>query len=171
MLILSGILLLLALVMLWWSTRLRRASGLPTGRLIYVDSNQWQPIVHPLFDSKYNLTGKPDYLIRHGDALIPIEVKSKKVEETPIAGHIWQLAAYCFLVQQCYGHRPPYGILHYPNRTYAIRYSSKMEKQVISTIMAMRDKKMKGTAPRRSHTSRSRCLYCGFREVCDERLA
>ena len=170
MLVLAILLLFVALLLLWGSSRMLRSSGLPEGRLIYADVRQWQPVVEPLFDPHYALTGKPDYLVQQGKYLIPVEVKSKGVKALPLEAHIMQLAAYCLLVHQCYGNRPPYGILHYPNRTFAVKYTPRMEAQVLQLIEAIKDSKAKEIALNRSHNSSSRCFHCGYRDICDQKL-
>ena len=70
------------------------------------------------------LVGKPDYLVESAGQLIPVEVKSTRNSNAPYDAHIFQLAAYCLLVQRQLGKRPPYGILHYANRTYRYRLHS-----------------------------------------------
>ena len=124
--ILALLLTLLALFLLWQAARQRKAAGLPGGRVIYADTRAWGPVEKPLFDPELGLTGKPDYLVQRGNAIIPVEVKSARVGTDPHDSHIYQLGAYCLLVQRSSGKRPPYGILHYPNRTFAIDYTGQM---------------------------------------------
>ncbi len=124
MLILAILVLILALVLLWQANRSQRAIGLPAGRVIYADTRSWGPVEQPLYDAELGLAGKPDYLVETGGQVIPVEVKSSPVTTAPYDAHIFQLAAYCLLVQRHYGKRPAYGILHYPNRTFAIDYTA-----------------------------------------------
>ena len=105
-------LLILALILLWQSTRRQAQAGLPGGRMIYADTRAWGRVEKPLFAASLGLTGKPDYLVQSEGAIIPIEVKSGRPPAAPYDSHIFQLAAYCLLVEQTYGKRPPYGILH-----------------------------------------------------------
>ena len=68
--------LLLVAVALWlFSCRTRAATGLPAGQVVYVDTRGWQKSDRPLFSNTYRLTGKPDYLVKDGRNLIPVEVK------------------------------------------------------------------------------------------------
>ena len=76
--LLALILLLVGVVALMWSRRARRATGLPSGKVIYTDTSRWQRAERPLFSRQHQLTGKPDYLVREGRALIPVEVKSSR---------------------------------------------------------------------------------------------
>lgn len=175
MLIILAILsFLLALLLLWQANRKRSAIGLPGGRLIYSDTNKWRKQEEPLYDPESGLTGRPDYLIEEGSTIIPVEVKSSHPPEAPYDAHIFQLAAYCLLVEKVYGVRPPYGILHYTGhsktgRTFAIDYSSQLEQNLIALLAQMHAQE-KGQEVQRSHTSQARCRACGFRSICDQRL-
>ncbi len=170
MLIASFILLLLAFVLFFISGRQSRAAGLPGGRIIYTDTRAWGEVEKPLFDKDLDLTGKPDYLIERNGKIIPVEVKTGRVPEAPYDSHIFQVAAYCLLVQKTYGKRPPYGIIHYPSRDFAVDYTSDLENALLDLIAEMRIDGHR-SAVKRSHEDEHRCRRCGFREVCDQRLA
>ena len=160
---------LLAMLLLWLSSRQRRAAGLPGGRLVYVDTSQWGRVEMPLYDPILNLTGKPDYLVEQGNKMIPIEVKSNRISQAPYDAHIFQLAAYCLLVQRTFGKRPPHGILHYPNRTFTIDYTAELESSLLDLLTEMRASESRKDVDR-SHQSPSRCHRCGFRSGCDQAL-
>jgi len=169
MLYLAGVFLFLALVLFWLSTRQRRSAGLPAGRVIYTDTRAWGPVEQPLYDAGLGLTGKPDYLVEQQGQVIPVEVKSGRVGGTPHDSHIYQLAAYCLLVHRQLGKRPAYGILHYPNRTFAIDYTPQLEASLLALPDEMHgQQKRKDVA--RSHENPARCSRCGFRHICDQRL-
>jgi CRISPR-associated exonuclease Cas4 len=159
-----------ALCLLWWSARLRRAAGLPGGRIIAADTSRWKAVDQPLYDPLLGLTGKPDYLVARGNSMIPVEVKARRVSQAPFDAHIYQLAAYCLLVQRVYHKRPPYGILHYSNRTFAVDYTPQLEHTLLDVIGDLRLQEGKKQADR-SHQAPARCHGCGFRGVCDQRLA
>jgi CRISPR-associated exonuclease Cas4 len=169
MLYLVPLLVLIALVLFWIASRQRRAAGLPAGRVIYADTSRWSKVEKPLYDSLIGLTGKPDYLIEQSGRLIPVEVKSSRVSQAPYDGHIFQLAAYCLLSQRAFGKRPPHGILHYPNRTFAIDYTTQLEASLLEILTDMRQNENKKDI-RRSHASPARCQRCGFRTMCDQAL-
>jgi CRISPR-associated exonuclease Cas4 len=166
---LIGILIVVALALLWYASRQRKAAGLPAGRVIYSDTNRWGPLEKPLYDAQLGLTGKPDYLVEQGDRIIPVEVKSKRLGQAAPDGHIFQLAAYCLLVERVFGKRPPYGILHYPNRTLAIDYTPQLENTLLDLMAEMREQERRQEVDR-SHESVARCSRCGFRPVCDQAL-
>jgi CRISPR-associated exonuclease Cas4 len=172
MLVLAVILGLLAMVLFWQSTRQRRATGLPGGRVIYADPKTWGPVEEPLYDARSGLTGKPDYLVQQGEKIIPVEVKTGRTPNSPHDAHIFQLAAYCYLVERNHGVRPPYGILHYPQRTFAIDYTPALEAALTALVAEMRvqDRQAERGTVDRSHENPSRCARCGFRAHCDQRL-
>jgi CRISPR-associated exonuclease Cas4 len=163
-------LLLFAFVLFIISGRQRRASGLPGGRVIYTDTRAWGKVEKPLFDQALGLTGKPDYLVEQNGRIIPVEVKTGRAPEAPYDSHIFQMAAYCLLVQKAYGKRPPYGIIHYPGRDFAVDYTSVLENALLDLLADMRIDGQRAEV-QRSHEQENRCRHCGFRENCDQRLA
>jgi CRISPR-associated exonuclease Cas4 len=169
MLYLALALLVLALLFFWQSNRQRKSAGLPGGYVIYTDTRGWGKVEQPLFYQPLGLTGKPDYLIQQNGQIIPVEVKSGRAPEAPYDSHIYQLASYCLLVEKTYGKRPPYGIIHYNNRDFAINYTQELEASLLDLLAEMkRDERKKEVA--RSHEQVSRCTRCGFRNVCDQSL-
>ncbi len=162
-------LLLLAITLLVFARRQRHTTGLPAGRVIYTDTGGWGKLEKPLYDPALHLAGKPDYLLKQGSLVIPIEVKSSRAPEAPYDTHIFQLAAYCLLVMQNYPVRPPYGILNYPNRSYAIDFTPQLEASVVEVIHEMQALTARSPVDR-SHESAQRCRHCGFRSICDQAL-
>jgi CRISPR-associated exonuclease Cas4 len=163
-------LLLFAFVLFYLSGRQRRGSGLPGGRVIYVDTHAWGRVEKPLFDRDLGLTGKPDYLVEQNGKIIPIEVKTGRTPAMPYDAHIFQLAVYCLLVQKAYGKRPSHGIIHYPGRDFAIDYTPGLENALLDLIADMRMDGQRDEV-QRSHEEEQRCRRCGFRDGCDQRLA
>jgi CRISPR-associated exonuclease Cas4 len=171
MLYLSLALLLLALFLLWQSSRQQRDAGLPGGRVIYTDTRAWgAPLEQPLFNKELALTGKPDYLVEQKGQIIPVEVKSGRAPESPYDSHIYQLAAYCLLVEKTYGKRPPYGIIHYPTRDFAVDYTSALESSLLDLLADIRRDENRAEVDC-SHAEPARCRKCGFRNACDQKLA
>src|SRR3990170_7404853 len=156
MLYLSLFLLFLAILFFWQSNRQRKDAGLPGGRIIYTDTRGWGKLEKPLFYSALELTGKPDYLVQQNGKIIPVEVKSGKAPDAPYDSHIYQLAAYCILVEKTYNTRPPYGIIHYENRDFAIDYTRELESALIELLADMREDNLKRDI-HRSHEQASRC--------------
>ncbi len=170
MLYLAILLFLLALLILWQSDRQRKQAGLPGGRIIYTDTRAWGPVEKPLFSAELELTGKPDYLVEKDGKLIPVEVKTGHAPALPYDSHIFQLAAYCLLVEKSFGKRPPYGILHYPDRDFAVDYTPELETALFDLLAEMRRDEVRTNVPR-SHEEPARCRRCGYKKVCDQRLA
>jgi CRISPR-associated exonuclease Cas4 len=164
------LLFILALIFFWRSDRQRKEAGLPGGRIIYTDTHGWGKVEKPLFYTAMELTGKPDYLVQQNGKIIPVEVKSGKAPEAPYDSHIFQLAAYCLLVEKTYHTRPPYGIIHYENRDFAIDYTRELEEALIDLLVEMKRDEHKKDVPR-SHEQSGRCSRCGFRKHCDQSLA
>jgi CRISPR-associated exonuclease Cas4 len=170
MLYLALFLILLALLFFWQSNRQRKQAGLPGGRVIYTDTRGWGKLEKPLFYTALELTGKPDYLIQQNGQIIPVEVKSGRAPAAPYDSHIYQLAAYCLLVDKTYKKRPPYGIIHYENRDFAVDYTRELEESLLDLLADMKRNEHKKDVPR-SHEQAARCAKCGFRNVCDQSLA
>lgn len=172
--ILALLSLIIAILLFWQANQRRRAIGIPGGRLIYSDTSTWRKQEEPLYDPEYGLTGRPDYLIEDGSTIIPVEVKSSRPPAAPYDAHIFQLAAYCLLVEKVFGVRPPYGVLHYAgpsqtSRTFAVDFSPQLEQNLIALLEEMHAQD-KLQEVQRSHTSQARCKACGFRSICNQRL-
>lgn len=161
--------ILAALFLFWVARRERKATGLPGGRVIYSDTQKWNKVDEPLYSAELGLAGKPDYIIETGKWIIPVEVKSTRVNEGPYDSHVYQLAAYCLLVEQTYGERPPYGIINYANRTFQVDFTSEIETQTLNLIEEIRAQARRHEIDR-SHTEAGRCHDCGYRTICDQRL-
>ena len=160
---------ILALIFLWQSAQRQRAAGIPGGRIIYTDTKTWGQVAEALFDPIAGLTGKPDYLVRNGKIVLPVEVKSGRTPDAPYDAHIFQLAAYCLLVERKYGMRPPYGIIHYPKHTFAVDYTTGLESALFDVLSEMRILE-RNEEIERSHEEVARCNGCGYRHDCDQRL-
>ncbi len=172
--ILIFLLLILALVLFWQAARRQRSSGLPGGRIIYTDTRSWGKVEKSLYDADTGLTGKPDYLIEQRGRLVPVEVKTSRIPEAPYDSHIFQLAAYCLLVQRTYEKRPSYGIIHYSDggknsRSFAVDYTAGLERALLDLIAEMQSIPPSQEVAR-SHDNAARCSHCGYRSVCDQKL-
>jgi CRISPR-associated exonuclease Cas4 len=163
------VLLAVGLLLLWLAQRGRARSGLPRGRVVYSDTGGWGRVDRPLFSPEFQLTGKPDYLVSDGSDVIPVEVKSGPGPAQPYGSHVLQLAAYCLLVEECYGREAPYGIIKYDDRTFEVDYTPELEERLLGVLEAMRGDLFEGDAPR-DHDDARRCRACGYRERCEERL-
>jgi CRISPR-associated exonuclease Cas4 len=166
---LSILFLIIGLALFFVAFRQKRQAGIPSGRVIYADTNHWGKVEKPLSDPDLCLTGKPDYLVKHSNQIIPVEVKSRSSPRILYDSHIYQLAAYCLLVQHEFGKRPNYGILHYQNQTLAIDFTPTLEKTVKETIQEMQAANHTSNLDR-SHNNPRNCRGCGYRSICDQSL-
>jgi CRISPR-associated exonuclease Cas4 len=165
------LLLLAAALVAWWlAVRARRVGGLPAGEVVYADTGAWEKTEKPLIDREHGLVGKPDYLVRTREGIIPVEVKSGPRPPTPYASHLLQLAAYCLLVETTSGRAPRWGYLHYDDATLRIPYTRGLRAQLLDLLESMRADRQAQEVDR-SHDEAARCRGCGFRYACDRRLS
>lgn len=172
-----GWLLLIALLLgglgIWLLFRARSArqkTGLPRGRVTYVDTDAWDRCERPLFSNRHRLTGRPDYLVQSREGVIPVEVKSGIAPDQPYPAHLLQLAAYCLLVEEQDGHAPRYGILKYDDRAFEVDYSAGLRAELLAILDAIRHD-LDARSVDRDHDEPGRCRGCGYRKRCDQRLA
>jgi CRISPR-associated exonuclease Cas4 len=159
----------LGLVLLFRSVAVRHETGLPVGRVTYVDTGAWNRCERPLFSNRHRLTGRPDYLVRVWEGVVPVEVKSGAAPEQPYKAHVLQLAAYCLLIEEQEHRLPPYGILKYDDRSFEIDYTPALRAELLDTLAAIRND-LGARGVDRSHEDPARCRGCGFRVQCEQRL-
>ena len=161
--------------LLWWSRLARRHTGLPAGAVVYSDTGAERAVLEPLVSHRYGLVGKPDYLVEVAQGrqriVVPLEVKSRRKPPAADAGHLLQLAAYCLLVEDKYGVRPPHGYLRYADATLAVPFTDELRRAVIEAAAAIRKARTQADV-QRSHQDPRRCARCGYRQSCgDEALS
>src|SRR5687768_16891531 len=116
-------------------------TGLPEGELLYSDtgfpigkisritrSEVGEKQEKPLVSKRYGLIGRPDYLVKTKEGVIPVEAKSAKLPPSgrPFDSHIMQLAAYCLLVEDVLGANAPYGIIRYRDSEVQVHYTPEL---------------------------------------------
>jgi CRISPR-associated exonuclease Cas4 len=146
----------------------RRMAALDmAGEVVYWDATQ----SGETFEStEHGLTGRPDYILKSGKELIPVERKSRMLSgRAPHSGEILQLAAYCLLVEERFGRTVLRGQLQYPDRTLDIAFDDHLRRQLTAALHAMHEAITKDDVAR-SHTSPARCRACGFRDICTQAL-
>ncbi len=172
-LLLLAVALLFAAFKLWQKSRAARAAaGMPEGRIVYEDMDRGRPPEGPLISRKWRLVGKPDYLLESDEGVIPVEVKSAALPRSghPYWGHVLQLAAYCLLVEEVYGKRPPHGFIRYRDKTVQVPYTDDLRSALLDTLMDMQ-MALFASGMERSHQEPWRCAHCGMAYVCGgERL-
>jgi CRISPR-associated exonuclease Cas4 len=164
------IVLFAAFVFLIAAQKQRARTGLPFGaRIVYADTGAWKKIEQPLFSRRYALTGKPDYIVAQGSAIIPIEVKPNRRATAPRESDVMQLAAYALLIEETHRIVPPYGLLKYRDQVFQIDFTPDLRARLLSTLDQMRRDATARDVPR-DHDELARCRACGFRQECGQAL-
>ena len=105
---------------------------------IYADEKGAKLLVAP----EYNLQGKPDYIFETWclKRYSPLEIKSGRLkeDEEPHPGDLYQLVAYFLIIEEIYGKRPPYGKLVYANKTFTIRNTARLRRELKEILKQMR---------------------------------
>mgnify|MGYP001095689750 CR=1 FL=1 len=135
------------------------------GKIEYIDMDESK-----VFKSDaYGLSGRPDYVIKLADNLIPVEEKKGRTPQGPLFSHILQVAAYCLLIEDTMGKAPPYGLLKYPEREDEVEYNEDLKKVLVEKLGEMREIIRTGEA-HRNHDRPGKCRNCSRKDVCPERL-
>lgn len=168
-LVVLALLLVGGIALLIRARRRRAELGLPPGEVVYQDT--LARLDETLFSRRYRLAGRPDYLLRDGDWLIPVEVKTGRAPNYPYPGQVMQCVAYCMLVEEHFGVRPPYGIILFEQsgKQFYIDFTSEAEGTLVETLHAMRQR-LRQLEVHRSHDNPMICAACGYRHRCEERL-
>ena len=88
----------------------------------------------------------------------------------PLFSHILQVVAYCVLLEEEYGHAPPYGIIRYGDTAFEIEYNEDQKSLLLQKLGEMRAAIARGGA-HRNHNRPGKCIHCSRRAACPERLA
>jgi len=166
LLLVALLMLVVAAVLFRLGRRGRAASGLPRGTVVYVDSHDWERSP-PLRAPRYGLVGRPDYLLRDGRAIIPVEVKPSRQAPEPYEADLLQLAAYCLLVEETYRVTPPHGLIVYQQHTFEVPFDEAMREELLAVLEEMRQAGDDDDVLR-SHDQPARCIACSMRGHCGE---
>lgn len=165
-LMIGAILLITSAAWIRRSVRTKKKSyGIPEGLILYSDLNV--PAA-PLFSRRFRLTGKPDYIVRKENQCIPVEVKSGKGPR-PHQSQVFQLAAYCQILEDTSGVFVPEGILVYNNVPYTIRFDPKLRFELESVMKTMRASLRSGVV-KRNHHEPGRCHHCSMKQYCTDSI-
>jgi CRISPR-associated exonuclease Cas4 len=118
---------------------------------------------------RYGLIGRPDYVIKMEDKIIPVEEKKGRTPKGPLFSHILQIAAYCLLIEESTGKTPPYGLLKYPEHQHEIEYNEDLKKVLLEKLRDMRKMMDTGEA-HRNHNRPGKCKSCSRNESCPEKI-
>ena len=148
-----------------------RAAGRRQGTVVYADMDARQP-GETLLSDRYGLVGRPDYILRTPDGLVPVEVKSRSSgARGPYPGEEAQLFAYCLLVEEVTGERVRSGVIEFSDRMWPIAFGDRERREILGLLEEIRDTQGRAEVGR-SHAQAGRCRGCGFRasDVCGQAL-
>jgi CRISPR-associated exonuclease Cas4 len=124
-----------------------------------------------LVSDRYQLIGRPDYILEEGGELIPVERKDRMLTHSgPHESERLQLAAYCLLLEEREGRPMHRGRLQYQNTSLDITFDEALRRKLLTTLAAIQAS-ADLVDVRRSHPSPARCRTCAFRMQCTESLA
>jgi CRISPR-associated exonuclease Cas4 len=166
----AALLAALAVLALVASWRLRAATGLPAARVMAQDTERGERPAAPLVSHRLRLVGRPDYLLAHEGAPIPVEVKPRRRAAAPYPADLLQLAAYCLLVEETHGRAPAYGILRYAGLSWQVPFDAAARQAVLDALGRL-EADRRAPEVHRSHDQPARCAACGLAHACTERLA
>lgn len=158
---------LIVFAVLFWKVAkgIKRDNNIQDGEISYSDLDR---PARALFSKRHLIAGKPDYIVRNSDGIIPVEVKGCSAN-APYENHVLQVAAYCLLVAEAFGIEPDYGVLVYGNRQFRIGYDYALKEQLQAAVGEMRRCLNAGIAGR-NHEEIGKCVNCGFKEMCRENM-
>jgi len=161
-----------AIALLAYATRIhlsvhqeKHECGIPKGLILYSDLNV---PAQPLFSKRHGLVGKPDYIVKKDNHLIPVEMKTGG-GSYPHASQVMQLATYCQLLEDTSGESVNEGILVYNNVPYTIPFDPKLRFELESVIRKMRESLHEGVVER-NHEEPARCRMCSMKQYCSDLL-
>ncbi|MFW6144987.1 MAG: CRISPR-associated protein Cas4, partial [Candidatus Natronoplasma sp.] len=146
----------------------RKDLNVEKGDIEYVDALEKKSKL--LRSEEYKIRGRPDYILEKDGDLIPVEVKTGRVPQGPFFSHILQIAAYCLLIEEDLGKKPPYGLIRYGETEFDIDYDESLRDLLIEKVNDMRDH-LAGEEVHRNHHREGKCANCSRREICPESLA
>ena len=121
---------------------------------------------------KYNLAGRPDYMIKENNLRIPVEVKTGRRPKAPFFSHVLQIGAYCLLSEETFRTSPSHGQIRYgfENEPHNVEWEPKLKTLVLEKIEEMNDILEGRTKAHRNHKRVGKCNNCSRRKGCPERL-
>lgn len=147
--IIAGIALISGIILfiVWYLQT--KSLGVLKNRPIYSDSENQPGEI--LFSKTLSLSGKPDYLIKQDDMIIPVEIKSGRTPNEPYQNHEMQLMAYCLLVEENYGIRPAGGFIKYPEKEFKVAYTDEARNAIKDLVGEMLLLKISNKEPHCNH--------------------
>ena len=125
-----------------------------------------------LKSAKFNLAGRPDYLVKDGEQRIPVEVKTGRRPKAPFFSHVLQIGAYCLLSEETFRVKPSHGQIRYgfENEPHEVKWDSDLKVLVCEKLEEMNDILGGRMEAHRNHKRVGKCNNCSRRKGCPERL-
>ncbi|MDI6603626.1 MAG: CRISPR-associated protein Cas4 [Thermoanaerobacteraceae bacterium] len=124
--------------------QMNRVIGFKRAKLLYIDKQEEVKRRNVIYgkllrSEKYGISGKPDYIYELGSELIPLELKSTKVDDnSPLFKDVMQLAAYFLIIEEVFGKKVIRGRIIYQNTMFEIYNRKKVRKDLMKIIKNMR---------------------------------
>ena len=91
-----------------------------------------------MVSERLKIVGRPDRIVRHGQFLIPEEWKPSARRIYP--GHRLQVGAYCLLIEEEFGVRPPHGVVVLAEgKRVEVENSDELRAEVLSVAEKIRE--------------------------------
>lgn len=114
------------------------------------------------------LKGKVDRIEKHGDKVIPVELKTGRAPKDGVwEGHLIQIGAYMLLLEEQYGKPVPKGIVEYLNDK--VKRNVRMNPFIREDIVRLKEKVLQlleSDHPPPMVQNQNKCRTCGLRERC-----
>lgn len=163
---LGSILVLISKFFRYYTRRLKDKYHIQKGKVSYSDLSDSGSV---LFSKKYRISGKPDYIVNENGKMIPVEFKTGSYSY-PLKNHVFQLAAYCHLVEENYGGFVPFGVLVYDQVSeHRVSFDPCLRFELESTIKEMRSVLKTGRIVL-NHSNSGRCKGCSMKGFCKNKF-
>jgi CRISPR-associated exonuclease Cas4 len=147
-------------VLLLWALRARKIRGLGPGQTVSLDD-----LV--LFSESHKIVGRPDRIVRLGEFLIPEEWKpsARRIYH----GHRLQAGAYCLLLEEKFGIRPPYGVVVLAGGVRVeVPFTDELEAEVLSIADTIREHRRNVEQQIPVRQPAAKCRACGQSQNCSQ---
>ena len=159
-----GLALLLCLLFGHVERQGRSILGLAGGLVVAADDSRLG--VPTLRSSRLGLAGRPEHLLRSGDALIPVEQKTsaRRLQPSQVDADRPQ----CLLVEETCGVRPSFGIVVLAGGAHAkVSFTPDLERRLLKTMAEMRELIASQAEPGPRWIA-PKCQPCSFVQTCWE---
>jgi CRISPR-associated exonuclease Cas4 len=149
------------LLLIAWALRTRKNRGLGAGKTEALDD-----LV--LVSQALKLVGRPDRITRQGEFLIPEEWKPSARRIYP--GHRLQVIAYCLLVEEHFGVRPPHGVVVLAGgKRVEVPNTEELQAEVLTVAARIREHRQNIREEIPVRQPAAKCCACGQLSHCRQR--